>query len=59
MCVSTCRRAEGSIESLEMGLQVVVSHPMWVLGNESESSGRAESTLNYCTISVGQEFKYS
>lgn len=51
MCVSTCRRAEGSIESLEMGLQVVVSHPMWVLRIELESL-KEQTTLSHLFSSL-------
>ena len=32
---------------LELGLQAVVSHLMWVLGVELRFSGKAVCTLNY------------
>ena len=34
------------LESLELELQVIVSHLMWVLGTKFQSSGRGVSTLN-------------
>lgn len=38
--------------SLDMDLQEVVSHVMWLLGTESRSSARSTATLNCSTIST-------
>lgn len=49
ICVHTWRPDWGvcvCVRSPELELQAVVSCPMWLLGREFESSGRAASVLN-------------
>lgn len=50
MCVCVCVcllwKPERELNAPELGLQVVVSHQIWMLGTEFGSSRRTESTLN-------------
>lgn len=43
---STLQSPERSLDPLEMELQVLVSHPTWVLGRQHGSSGREASVFN-------------
>lgn len=43
---STLQSPERSLDPLEMELQVLVSHPTWVLGRQLGSSGKEASLLN-------------
>ena len=43
-------------DRLELEVQMVVSHPTWVLGTKPGSSGRTASALNCCVISPAQIF---
>lgn len=36
-----------ALELLELEMQMVVSHPTWMLGTGLRDSGRATNTLNY------------
>lgn len=47
----TCMWLQVFKDDLEVELQVVVSLPMWVLGTELGSSGRAGNTLKHEAIS--------
>ena len=47
----THRALKRAPDSLELELQVVVSHLMWVLGMESRSSARATHALKHLAIS--------
>ena len=51
VCAWCLWRSEEGIRCLELELQVVVNHTMFVLGIEPGSSARRTSALNYCTIS--------
>jgi hypothetical protein len=42
----------GESDILELGLQVVVSHMMGVLGTEFGSFGRITSILDHCALSL-------
>jgi hypothetical protein len=39
-------RGEGACAFLELELQVVVNHPIWVLGTELRPSARSRNTFN-------------
>ena len=56
-CVQVPTEArEEELDPLDLKLQVVVSHPMWVLGTELGSSGRAASSINHHAISYPLTF---
>lgn len=38
-----CGSPEGSVDLLELEIKAVVDHPMWVMGNELKTSGKAAS----------------
>jgi hypothetical protein len=44
--LSVCGSQKMVLDFLELELQVVVSHPEWVLGTELRSSARAVCILN-------------
>jgi hypothetical protein len=47
-------RNQRELGFLELALQVVVSHPVWVLGAEFKSPGRIPSALSHWAISPAQ-----
>lgn len=44
-------------DPLELELQVVMSHPMWVLGTEFELPAKTECVLHFCAISAALKFE--
>lgn len=47
MCTGTHRDQQRVLGTLELEIQVVVSHVTWVLGTEAGSSGRVVSMFNH------------
>lgn len=61
VCAHKCkclRRPEEDIRSPEVGIQVAVSHPMWMLDIELRSSARAICTFNHWAISHTHPFSH-
>lgn len=47
MCLQVFTKVKSLLEALELELQVVVNHPIWVQGPKLQSFGRAASILNH------------
>lgn len=58
MCLGAHRRQKWVLSSLELELQVVLTHPTWVMRTEHGSSGRAGSILNDQVISPAPIFTF-
>lgn len=43
---SSCIGQKRALDLLQLGLQVVVAYPTWVLGNQPSSSARTARALN-------------
>jgi hypothetical protein len=46
-CVGTCGDQKRVLDLLELELQVVMNHPIWVLGTKLGSPGRAARALKH------------
>lgn len=55
VCVYRCPQSpEEGVGCLELKLQIVLSHLMWVVGTKPRSSERTASAFNYWAISLSQ-----
>lgn len=57
MCGGTCWYQKKLSDPLELELQVVMRHPMWVFGTEFELPAKTECVLNFCAISAALKFE--
>lgn len=58
VCVHDCRGRMKGVRSLELELEVAVSHLMWVPGAKLSSSARAAGALHCQVISPAPDFDF-
>lgn len=51
LCASVCGDQKRTLDLLRLELQVVASHPVWILGTDLVSSGKTGSIPNHSTKS--------